>query len=55
LNLVRFDSSAPTPAGMWIISDLSRGPASRSRTLFCGSADRRLARTQPADPAPMMM
>ena len=30
------------------------GPASRRRTLFFGSADRRLASTQPAEPAPQM-
>ena len=34
---------------------LEAGPASRSRTLTVGSADRRAARTQPALPAPTMM
>jgi len=43
------------PAGMWIIADLSRGPASISNTSTAGSADSRLASTQPALPAPTMM
>jgi hypothetical protein len=46
--------SAGIPAGMWIIIDLSRGPASISRTSMFGSADRRFASTQPALPAPMI-
>jgi hypothetical protein len=34
---------------------VSFGPASTSNTRVAGSADSRLARTQPADPAPTMM
>ena len=43
------------PAGMWMKGCQSRGPASSSRTLRAGSAESRLASTQPAEPAPMMM
>ena len=41
-------------AGMRTIRLLSLPPASRSSTRLAGSADRRLASTQPADPAPTM-
>ena len=42
-------------AGIRMKGDLSDPPASSSNTLLPGSADRRLASTQPADPAPTMM
>ncbi len=44
--------AAPTAAGMWMKGWLSRGPASISATRTSGSADRRLASTHPAVPAP---
>ena len=47
--------SPPTPAGILIISDLSLPPASSSSTRLPASSVRRLASTQPAEPAPMMM
>ena len=37
---------------MWIFHVQSLGPASRRITLLSGFAERRFARTQPADPAP---
>ena len=37
---------------MWISGERSRGPASIRQTLRAGSALRRLASTQPAEPAP---
>src|SRR6478735_1762224 len=40
---------------MWMKGCQSRGPASSSNTLVSGSSERRLASTQPAEPAPMMM
>ena len=45
----------PTPAGMVTISELLRPPASSSSTRLEPSSVRRLASTQPAEPAPMMM
>lgn len=42
-------------AGICIFHVLSDGPASRRSTLKSGLADSRLARTHPADPAPMIM
>ena len=42
-------------AGTWISVFLSGGPASSSRTRRDGSAERRWARTQPAEPAPTMI
>jgi hypothetical protein len=48
-------TSLASPAGMWMKGCQSRGPASSSSTLRRGSAERRLASTQPAEPAPMMM
>ena len=42
----------PMPAGMLISIELSRPPASSSSTRVRGSADSRLASTQPALPAP---
>jgi hypothetical protein len=47
--------STPTPAGMVTIIDLSLPPASTSRTFVWPSSVSRLASTQPAEPAPMMM
>jgi hypothetical protein len=44
-----------SPPGALISGLESRGPASISSTLFAGSADNRLASTQPAEPAPTMM
>ena len=44
--------SAPTPAGMRTSTLLSFLPASIRQTRFAGSADSRLASTQPALPAP---
>src|SRR5688572_24835153 len=41
--------------GMWIHGERSSGPASSSSTLWRPSAVRRLARTQPAEPAPTTM
>lgn len=41
--------------GIWMKIDLSLPPNSRTSTLVDGSSERRLASTQPADPAPMMM
>ena len=41
--------------GVWMNGESSGPPASSKRTLIFGSAERRLARTQPAEPAPMMM
>ncbi|MNL66636.1 hypothetical protein D3C87_1911340 [compost metagenome] len=41
--------------GIWMKIDLSLPPYSRTRTFVAGSSERRLASTQPADPAPMMM
>ncbi|MCY1308082.1 hypothetical protein D9M70_580650 [compost metagenome] len=43
------------PAGMWNSGFQSPPPASSSRTRTDGSSERRLARTQPAGPAPVMM
>lgn len=34
---------------------MSADPASSNKTLLAGSAERRLAKTQPADPAPTIM
>ena len=48
-------SSLVKPAGMLIHMDLSGGPASSSSTLVRWSSVRRLASTQPAEPAPTMM
>ena len=47
-------SSLPKPRGILTMRLLSLPPASRSNTRFAGSADRRLASTHPADPAPTM-
>ena len=44
-----------SPAGQWISTLLSTGPASSSATLIFGSSERRAAKTQPAEPPPMMM
>ena len=41
-------------AGIWIFQVQSLGPGSRRRTLLFGSADKWLASTQPAQPAPQM-
>ena len=43
------------PTGTWMSGLQSRPPASSSSTELPASALRRLARTQPADPAPTMM
>ena len=43
------------PAGMWIHGLRSCPPASSSSTRVFGFALRRLASTQPAEPAPTMM
>src|ERR1043165_7820615 len=43
------------PAGMWISGFQSRPPASIRSTRVLGSSVSRLARTQPAEPAPIMM
>jgi len=40
---------------MWNQIQLSLPPASKSNTRMPGSADKRLASTQPAEPAPTMM
>jgi hypothetical protein len=40
---------------MWNQIQLSRVPASKISTRFPGSAESRLASTQPAEPAPTMM
>src|SRR5437773_1007686 len=45
----------PIIAGVWMYGESSAPPASSSKTLACGSADSRLARTQPAEPAPTIM
>jgi hypothetical protein len=45
-------NSALNAAGMWMKSAVSGGPASTSRTRTSGSSLRRLASTQPAEPAP---
>ena len=42
------------PTGMWIHMFLSRPPASRRATRLRRSSERRLASTQPAEPAPTM-
>jgi len=47
--------SWPTPAGMRTSRPSFLPPASSSSTRRLGSALSRLASTQPADPAPMMM
>ncbi len=47
--------SSAMPAGIWIIMLVSLPPASISSTRVAGSADSRLASTQPALPAPTMM
>ena len=41
--------------GIWMKMDLSLPPNSSTSTLQDGSSVSRLARTQPAEPAPMMM
>src|SRR5437868_116030 len=43
------------PAGIWISGFQSRPPASIRSTRVLGSSVSRLASTQPAEPAPMMM
>ena len=43
------------PAGQWKNGCQSEPPASMSRTLTDGSALKRLANTQPAEPPPVMM
>ena len=40
------------PAGIWIIGCQSGGPASKMHTVCLPLADKRLANTQPAEPAP---
>ena len=47
-------AARPNPPGMAISGLLSQSPASTSSTLTPGSAERRLASTQPAGPAPTM-
>ena len=44
--------SCENATGMWRPSSLSGGPASTRQTEVSGSSDRRLASTQPAEPAP---
>ena len=51
-HLVR--KSAENPAGRWIMSSSSIGPASSSSTLTWGSSLSRAAMTPPALPDPMM-
>ena len=48
-------SSLVKPAGMLIHMESSGGPASSRSTLMPGFSVSRLARTQPAEPAPTMM
>ena len=48
-------SSLVNPAGMAIHMESSFGPASSSSTLVPAFSVSRLARTQPAEPAPMMI
>jgi hypothetical protein len=48
-------NSLPIPPGIWIMGFQSRLPASSSKTFTSGSSDKRLASTQPAEPAPTMM
>ena len=50
-----FPRSLPKPRGMRIMRLLSLPPASSSNTRFAGFSERRLASTQPAEPAPTMM
>ena len=52
---VWWSSILKKPAGMWISGFQSRPPASISNTFVPGSSVSRLASTQPAEPAPMMM
>ena len=42
----------PSPAGQWISTLVSGGPASSSVTCTAGSSERRAASTQPAEPPP---
>ena len=44
--------AGPKDSNLWIHGLRSRGPASSSRTVWRPSADKRFARTQPAEPAP---
>ena len=50
-----FPRSLPNPRGMRIMRLVSLPPASSSSTRMAGSSDRRLASTQPAEPAPTTM
>jgi len=52
---VQYSTAADPPAGILTIRELSLPPASSSRTDLVPSSVRRLASTQPAEPAPMMM
>ncbi len=52
---VSWSSILKNPAGTWISGFQSLPPASINRTVTAGSSLSRLASTQPADPAPMMM
>lgn len=50
-----FSNTRPAPLGMLNIGLRSPPPASINSTEIAGSADSRLASTQPAEPAPAMM
>ena len=52
LNLFEFIGTDKA-AGMLMVNDLSLPPASSTRIFFLGSSPRRLAMTQPAEPAPI--
>ena len=43
------------PAGICRFNELLATPASSNKTWFSGFAERRLARTQPADPPPTII
>ena len=43
------------PTGIWIQRLVSLSPASNKRTVFFGFSLKRFAKTQPADPAPMII